>query len=133
MIRLLILLSISSYVLSVIISIDRYTLDFNKQFTNWSTSFTHNEHRNAVVNLTLETYQPMTKLLIYVKCNLAQNKNDQEFKWQFFKTIYNAEKVANEAQTNFLVGAFVQNVRKFTDFKLQFPLKAVSLDSVFYS
>lgn len=126
MIRTVFFLSVLSSVLGAVIFIDRFTLDCNKQFNNWSTSFTHNENKNAVVNLTIDFYKPLAKLMIYVKVNMALNEKDRECKWEFLRTVFNAEKVSAGMQRNFLVGAFVENLKKFMDFEFRFPLQPVS-------
>lgn len=126
MIRLAILLSISTYVLSGVIFIDRFTLDWNKELGNWSTEFTHNEKRNAIVNLTFHLYKPMTKILIYFKMNCAENEHDWEFKREFIRTVVDGEKVAKGGRMNFFVAALVENLKRFMDFEMRFPFRPVS-------
>lgn len=126
MIRLAILLSVPIFTLSAVISINRYTLDWNQQIGNWSTEFTHNEIRNAVVNLTINIYKPLAKLLIYVKVNLAENEHDREFRREFLRTVVDVQKAYKGAQMNFLVAAFVKNLIRFMQFEIQFPLQPVS-------
>lgn len=129
MIRLVILLSVISSISSAVINIDRYTLDCNKQFNNWSTTYTHNERRNAVVNLTIDLSQPLTRMLVYVKVNLAQNEHDHEYKWEFLRTAFSVDKMYKEPSKNFLVAAFIENLKKFMQFEAKFPLKPVSVDN----
>lgn len=125
MIRLVILLTTVNCVLSTSVYIDRSTLDWNKQFGNWSTTFTHDAKRNCIVNLTFDLYKPVLKFLLYVKVNLAEHEHDREYKREFLRTVFDFEKALNESQKNFIVLAFMKNVKKFTDFDLRFPLQPV--------
>lgn len=127
MIRLVFLFSVLLSAQSAVIYIDHHTLDWNRQLCNWSTSYTHNEKRNAIVNLTMQIPAPLTKFLVYLKVNLSQNKDDRSFKMEFMRTVFDGEKVASGAKKNFLVAAFVENPKKFMDFEIKFPLQPVSL------
>lgn len=127
MIRLVSILSLFTGALSAVIYIDRFSLDSNGKVSNFSTSFTHNEKRNAVVNLTIQFSKPLTKLLVYVKVNLAENEHDREYKRQFLRTFFDVEKTFKGAQQNFIMAAFVENLKKFKDFEVRFPLEPVSV------
>lgn len=123
MIRLVLLLSVST---GAVIYIDRYTLDVNRKVGNWSTSFIHNENRNAIVNVTIGINKPLTKLLIYAKINMAENEHDREFKREFLRTVFDFEKISTGSRLNFIIAAFVENLKKFMDFQLRFPFQPVS-------
>lgn len=127
MMRLLLILFLCSNVLSAVIYIDRYTLDWNKKFGNWSTEFTHNEKRNAVVNLTFEMYKTMTKQLVYVKVNLAENEHDRECKRELVRTVVDPEKAFKGAQKNFFVAGFMANLNRFMDFDVIYPYQPVNI------
>lgn len=127
MIRIAFILSlVPTCVLGAVIYIDRFTLDCNKQLGNWSTEFTHNENRNAIVNVTIRITKPLTKMLVYFKVNMAENDQDREFKREFLRTVFNGEKTAIGAKKNFLVAAFVENLKRFMQFEVRFPFQPVS-------
>lgn len=112
--------------LSAVIYIDRFTLDCNQKIGNWSTAFTHDERRNAIVNVTIEIFKPMSKMLVYARINLAENEHDRNYKRDFLRTVFDIKKTLKGSQ-NFLVSAFMANLRTFMDFEVQFPLQPVSI------
>lgn len=128
MIRLVILLNFLHCALSAVVYIDRSSLDFNKNVGNWSTEFTHNEKHNCIVNLTMNSYKRILKMLVYMRVNFAENEDDHEFKRQFLRTVFDAEKGLKEAQKNFIVLSFMKNFKKYADFDFNFPFHPVSFE-----
>lgn len=126
MIRLVILLLTLNIVFSSVIYIDRSTVDSNTKYSNWSTAFTHDENQNAIVNVTMQISKPLAKLLVYVKVGLAENEHDRECKREFLRTVFDVEKVCTSSRMNFLVAAFLENLKRFFDFEMIFPLVPVS-------
>lgn len=126
MFRLVYLSFVLPIALGAVIYIDRFTLDSNKKASNFSVSYTHNKNRNAIVNLTIEILKPLTKLMIYVKVNLAENEHDREYRWEFLRTVVDVDKLFKGAQMNPLVAAYMENMKQFLNFEIQFPFQPVS-------
>lgn len=125
MIRHVIFLFFLTSVLSAIICFDRVTVESNKKFSNFSISLSQNEKRSAIVNVTIDLYKPLKKMLVYVK--ISENKHDHQFKREFRRTVVDVEKLSKGRQLNFLVAAYMENVQKFLDFELRFPLQPVGV------
>lgn len=132
MTRLVFLLVFSTSVLSAVIYIDRVTRDSNKKVANFSVTFAHNDKRNAIVNLTIEIYKPLIKMMVYVKINVPENKDDRECKRQFLRTVVDVEKLSNGVQQNFLVAGYMENVKRFLDFEIQFPFRPVGISKFIF-
>lgn len=126
MFRLLLLSCVSIILTSAAIFIDRSTLDFNKEIGNLTTTYYHNEKGNSITNLTMRTFKTIHKMLAYVKVKLAEDENDRECRREFLRTIVDVEKLNKGAQANFLVKAYMENIRRFMDFDIKLPLQPVS-------
>lgn len=134
MIRLAILLFVTTNVLSAVIYIDRFTVDSNRKVCNWSTSYTYDEKRNSIVNLSVQISKPLARVLIYARVNLAENEHDREYRREFIRTVVDAEKAYKGAQQNFLVSSYMKNMKRYMDFEVEFPLQPVSVfNSIFQS
>lgn len=107
------------------IYIGHHELDFNKKYTNWSVSYIHDEKHNAVVNLTIETFVTLSKILIYVDVTLAEDQNDKEYRRPFIKTVVNAEKCLKGMQANVFMRNYFEFLSRYMDFNVTFPLKPV--------
>lgn len=107
------------------IFIERSSLDFDENIGNMSTTFYHNERQNSITNLTIVMYKPITKVLIYVTLRFAENENDRDYKREFLRTVFDVEKWYKGAQINFLIKAFMENLRRFMDFEIKLPFKPV--------
>lgn len=123
MIRLAILLTI----MSALIYIDRFALDSNIEVSSFLTEFALDEKCNAIVNLTMHLNKTLTKALLYVKVNLAENEHDRDCKRKLVRTVFNTEKLYDVSQMNpFAVGS-IENLRRFLDFDIRFPLQPVGV------
>lgn len=131
MIRLVILLFILASALSAVIYVNRFTVESNKKVCNISTSFTHDEKRNSIINLTIQINKTLIKCLIYAKVNLAENDDDRECKREFIRTVVDAEKAYKGAQMNFLIASYMANMKRYMDFDVDFPLQPVGFKIIF--
>lgn len=124
---LAIIFSVLPCALSAVIYIDRFTLDSNAKYSNWSNTFTHDKNRNAIVNLSMQISKPLAKMMIYAKINLAENEHDIEFKREFLRTVFDVENMYKGSRKNFLAAAFMYSLKKFLDFEVKFPFEPVSV------
>lgn len=58
------------------IYIDRHDPESNKKYNNWSVSYYHDEEHNAVVNLSIEFFVAVSKILLYVDVTMTEDQND---------------------------------------------------------
>lgn len=114
-------------IISGITYIDNALVEPNLAYTNMSIAYTHNERGSSVSNLTFQSKVTILKILLYVKVRIAEDQSDSMYKREFFRTVIDLEKLFKGSQVNFLVKAYIDNIKKFMDFKVKFPMKPVSL------
>lgn len=113
-------------IISGITYIDNAIAEPNLKYANMSIAYTHNERGSSVSNLTFQSKVTITKILLYVTVRIAEDQSDSKYKREFIKTVLDLEKVFKGSQNNFLVKAYTDNLKKFMDFKVKFPMKPVS-------
>lgn len=112
---------------SCLIYIERMNSDCDYKLANLTVTFTHNEKGDSVTNVTFVNFVNVTKFMVYVNVRVPENRIDHEYKVQLFKTVADVEKVLSGLQSNPMIRGYVENIMKFMDFKVEFPLKPVSL------
>lgn len=114
-----------------IVYIDRVTKDFNpKVLIDFTVEYTHNSNGDAVVNVTIVSVVTITKLLAYGQVRLPENKDDREYRREFIRTVFDVTKTLNGSQSNFLVKFFCDNVMKYADFEMKFPVGPVGIRNI---
>lgn len=113
-------------IISGITFIDNVIVEPNLAYTNMSIAYTHNERGSSVSNLTFQSKVTILKILIYVKVRIAEDQSGSQYKRELLKTVIDLEKLFKGSQVNFLVKAYINNIEKFMDFKVKFPMKPVS-------
>lgn len=71
-------------------------------------------------------------MLVYVKINVEENKDDRDYKKEFLRTVVDVEKLSKGGQLNFLVAGYMENVKKFLDFEIRFPFQPVGVYKFIY-
>lgn len=114
-------------IISGITYIDNVIVEPNLKYANMSIAYTHNERGSSVSNLTFQSKVTISKILLYATVRIAEDQSDSKYKREFIKTVLDLEKVFKGAQNNFVVKAYVDNLKKFMNFKVKFPMRPVSL------
>lgn len=92
--------------------IDHYEIETNSTLATVDLTYKHNSRNNCIVNVTIQSHYPALKGLIYVKVNVAENKDDTEFKRELVRTRIDMEKLLRGLHGNFLIKTFMKNVRE---------------------
>lgn len=108
------------------IYIERHDLESNKKYNNWSVSYCHDEKHNAVVNLSIEFFVAVSKILLYFDVTMAEDQNDNEYRRPFIKTVINVEKCFKGMQANVFMRTYLEILSRYMDFNITFPLGPVS-------
>lgn len=126
MVKLCFVFTIFPILVNAVIYIERHELDFNRKYGNWTVSYFHDESHNAVVNLTMKVFSTITKLLLYFEVKMAEDRNDNEYRRQFIKTVIDVEKCFKGMQSSIFLKAYVEELNRYMNFNLTFPLAPVS-------
>lgn len=111
---------------SAVMYIDNVAFDSNPAVVNLSIKFTHNQDGDSVTNLTFQTFLTITKMLVYVKINIADDQNGAGYKRELLNTAIDVEKWFKNMQSNILMKGYIQSLKKGMDFDFKFPLLPVS-------
>lgn len=105
--------------------IDNVIVEPNLKYTNMSIAYTHNERGSSVSNLTFQSKVTISKILLYATVRIAEDQSDSKYKREFLRTVIDLEKLFKGSQNNFLVKVYIDNIKKFMDFKVKFPMEPV--------
>lgn len=107
-----------------LVYIDRYTTK-SSAYGNITISFRHDLQGNSITNVTLNNFFTVEKALLYINIKAAEDQNDRDYKITLVKTVADAEKTFKSMQSNLFLRGFTENMIKFIDFDLKFPLPPV--------
>lgn len=116
-------------IISSLTYIDNAIVESNFKYMNMSIVYTHNERGSSVSNITFESTVTILKMLVYVKVKIAEDQSGSQYKRELLKTVIDVEKLFKGSQGNFVVRAFVNNISRFMDFNMKFPIKPVSFET----
>lgn len=122
------LFAVSWYFLPIVCGltyIDHAIVEPNLSYANITLAYTHNERGSAIMNFTFEFKVTVLKILLYIKMSIPENENDSQYKRELLRTVIDVEKVFKESEATFMVKAVINDIRKFMDFKVKFPLLPV--------
>lgn len=105
--------------------VDHVIVEPNLKYANMTLAYTHNERGSAIMNFTFEFKVTVLKMLLYMKITIPENENDHHFKKELLRTVIDVEKIFKETEATFMVKAVINNIRRFMDFKVKFPLLPV--------
>lgn len=109
-----------------IFHIDHLIVESNKKYNNLTLDYSHDVTGNAIVNETLENFFVATKLLVYVKVNVADDVHDDLFKREFLRTQIDFNKLYDEIYGNILIKGFMDKfMQELKAQNFSIPLKAV--------
>lgn len=108
-----------------VVYINRVTKEVDSKFGDIKIVYTHNAKGDSVTNATFMTLCNITKMMVYMKLAVPENKNDREYKRELVRTVIDAEKIYKGSHSNFLVKIFFDCVLKYADFEFKLPLAPV--------
>lgn len=110
--------------------IDNAITESNPKFMNVSFVYTHNERGSSISNVTFETKVTIIKMLVYVKVNIAEDQSALNYNRELMKTVIDVDKLFKGSHVHILVMGFTKSLSRFMDFKMKFPIKPVSFESL---
>lgn len=105
--------------------LDHAIVEPNLPYANMSLAYTHNARGSAIMNFTFEFNVTVLKMLLYIKISVPENEHDSHYKKELLRTVIDVEKIFKESEATFMVKAVINNIRRFMDFKVKFPLLPV--------
>lgn len=105
--------------------IENVAIEANPTIGNISISFVHDKNGNAIANVTMQSFVTITKLLVYFKITIAEGQKASGFQREVVNIVADVEKIFKGSQVNIIVRAFVDQIKKFMDFKVKFPMPPV--------
>lgn len=106
--------------------INRTTVECNSAIVNVNLEFFHDATGQCVINNNFTTHVTITKMRIYFKVNVAEDKFDKEFKKVIVSSVFDVEKVFQGMQSNLIINIFFTEIKKSMAFEYKMPLPPVS-------
>lgn len=122
----IIILAVFQFSVNAILHIDHVIVDNNKKYNNLTINYWHDDAGNAKVNMTLKSFFVCTKILVYIKLNIAEDIHDDLFKKELVRTQIDFNKLYDGIYGNLLIKGFMESL--IQDIKQQnfsIPLKPV--------
>lgn len=126
MYRLVWLLIAHSWTVDGIIIIDSHEVEFDKNISNFSTTYRKDYDGHYLTNVSIRTFKAVTKGFLYFNVRCAADKNDREYKLEVIKTVIDAEKFYKGAQSNAFLKPFIEEIKQSLNIKISFPIPPVS-------
>jgi hypothetical protein len=101
-------------------------LNVSKDVANYSVSLINDKVHGCYANVTVQTFVDISKMLIYGKIKVPENKDDQKFQKTIADTVIDFEKALKGVKANFFASKVVEEVLKSSNNDFNFPLKKVS-------
>lgn len=109
-----------------VIYIDNVAVESNPSIANITISYIHDRDGNSITNVTIQTFVVFTKMMLYLKVNIAEDQKASLYKRELVNIAMDVEKLFKGAQGNLIVKLIIDENKKFMDFKIKFPLPPVS-------
>lgn len=121
----LLLLCLSLLVVESIIYIDRFSLEFNEQISNWTITFVSFEKASSMTNVTFKPFKTVTKLLTYLTIKVAEDSNDREYRRVFVRTVFDCGKLFDGSSGNPILRTIIDDLQKSLSDRIVFPMEPV--------
>lgn len=121
----LLLLCLSLLVVESIIYIDRFSLEFNEQISNWTITFVSFEKASSLTNVTFKPFKTVTKLLTYLTIKVAEDSNDREYRRVFVRTVFDCGKLFDGSSGNPILRTIIDDLQKSLSDRIVFPMEPV--------
>lgn len=124
------LIAVSTLLVGVegILHIDHVRLENNNNYNKATESHSHDYKGNAVVGIDITTFVTVSKMLLYIKANVAKDENDDLCSRELINTVMDVNKLIDGAFGNILIKAFMESfIDQVQALNITMPLKPVSL------
>lgn len=92
-----------------------------------NTSFFNDGIHDTVFNVVMETFVDIYGLTINFVLKLPETSSDTKYGREFLRTSVSIDKFLNGNRGNYLVALLLDQVMKYIDFEIKFPLPKVSI------
>lgn len=104
--------------------VDKVVIETNKTLLTIATQHENRKDIGVSGNVTIQTFLEIQKVLIYMKVNIAANKNDNEYKISLLRTQIDMGKLLKGLYGNAILKGFMDNiVDHFLKQNISFPLR----------
>lgn len=97
----------------------------NEAICNFKYNHTCDGIQECRINVNIDSFFEVTKILIYLKIRTPENENDREFKRELIRTVVDVEKVIKGVFGNPVIQAITKDLLKSINFPLKFPFPPV--------
>lgn len=100
-------------------------MEINEQFGNASMTVKDNPPYGALINVSFTNYVVVEKMIMYLRINMQQDENDQEYQKEIIKCVADLSKLMRGVNANPILRHVKDDFKQFMDFELEFPMKKV--------
>lgn len=111
-----------------VLFIDKLKTDVDKTLINITFDYTSDKVHELMIDVTLETFATLEKLVIYLKVSVPEDENDFQFKKEKLKTVFDISKLVRGMYGNPLIKTFLETFLKSANVTAAFPIKAVRFE-----
>jgi len=106
--------------------IDRVMVENNEKVAHLHIDFFKISNITSGLNISFTIKRDVAKVTVAVAIDLQAGPNDKRYKTEFLRLSVDLEKIMKGLKGNILTRDIAKSFAKSLDFKLEFPLKAVS-------
>lgn len=108
-------------------------VNLNNKLMNATYNHTCDGTQPCMMNIELQTFVVVTKILVYFKVKIPDNVNDRDYKRELISTVVDAEKIYKGVYGNPILRVLVSDYFRSLDFVPKFPFPAVSCNNLILS
>ena len=108
-----------------VLYIDRYKIDFDKTLINVTFEYVSDKVHDLVINVDAEYLVGIDKMVIAVKINIPEDKNDRLFGREILRTVVDVGQLMNGVYGNPIIKSVIDIIMAKKDIKPSFPILPV--------
>lgn len=105
--------------------IEQLKLDFDKTLVSLNVDYLSDKIHDLVLNVTAIHFIELERMVIYIKLNIPEDKNDRQFQKQIIKTVVDVGKLMDGIYGNPVVKTVMDTFHEAIDFEPGLPTKVV--------
>lgn len=102
-----------------------FNFETNKNYLNCRYKFFNDGIHSFSLNISLEPFSTVTKILVYFKGKVPQSADDQSYQRELVQSVVDVEKISTGMPRNIVTKTVAENIFKSFDFELKFPFQKV--------
>lgn len=92
---------------------------------NGSVKVYNDDKHDSLVDVYLQTFDVIDRIVLYLRVNVPETSNDKDFKKELFRITIDIAKLFGDGYTNFVSKIILERLRDTIDFEPKFPFKKV--------